>query len=116
MAALSYHPTAFANQPAPCQTSVYSHSDNLSCQRKCRSTGRRYQSINRVDILLQQLREALTDGRGLPSRCLALTKDVPLLEVLLSTETVGLLGTGAQDVHLDFHTAPELSCSPLDVG
>ena len=26
-----------------------------------------------------------------------------------STETVGLLGTGTQDVHLDFHTAPELS-------
>ena len=25
-----------------------------------------------------------------------------------STETVGLLGTGAEDVHLDFHTAPEL--------
>ena len=25
-----------------------------------------------------------------------------------STETVGLLGTGAQDVHLDFHTAPAL--------
>ena len=25
-----------------------------------------------------------------------------------STETVGLLGTGAQDVHLSFHTAPEL--------
>ena len=25
-----------------------------------------------------------------------------------STETVGLLGTGSQDVHLDFHTAPEL--------
>ena len=25
-----------------------------------------------------------------------------------STETVGLLGTGAQDVELDFHTAPEL--------
>ena len=28
-----------------------------------------------------------------------------------STETVDLLGTGAQDVHLDFHTAPELSPS-----
>ena len=27
-----------------------------------------------------------------------------------STETVGLLGAGAQDGHLDFHTAPEL-CS-----
>ena len=25
-----------------------------------------------------------------------------------STETVGLLGMGAQDVHLNFHTAPEL--------
>ena len=25
-----------------------------------------------------------------------------------STETVGLLGTGAQDGHLDFHTTPEL--------
>ena len=25
-----------------------------------------------------------------------------------STETIGLFGTGAQDVHLDFHTAPEL--------
>ena len=23
-----------------------------------------------------------------------------------STETIGLLGTGAQDGHLDFHTAP----------
>jgi len=26
----------------------------------------------------------------------------------MSTETVGLLGAGAQDGHLDFHTAPEL--------
>ena len=25
-----------------------------------------------------------------------------------STETIGLLGTGAQDGHLDFHTAHEL--------
>ena len=25
-----------------------------------------------------------------------------------STETVGLLGTGVQDGHLDFYTAPEL--------
>ena len=30
-----------------------------------------------------------------------------------STETVGLLGTGAQDGHLDFHTAPELCCQRL---
>ena len=30
----------------------------------------------------------------------------------MSTETVGLLGTGAQHVHLDFHTAPELWVIP----
>ena len=29
-----------------------------------------------------------------------------------STETVGLSGTGAQDSHLDFHTAPELCHAP----
>ena len=32
-----------------------------------------------------------------------------------ATETVGLLGTGAQDGHLDFHTAPEL-CGDDVVG
>ena len=31
-----------------------------------------------------------------------------LKRCFMSTETVGLLGTGAQDVELDFHTAPEL--------
>ena len=30
-----------------------------------------------------------------------------------STEIVGLLRTEAQDVHLDFHTAPELSRNSL---
>ena len=30
------------------------------------------------------------------------------LSCFTSTETVGLLGTGAQDGHLDFHIAPEL--------
>ena len=34
---------------------------------------------------------------------------------LTSTETVGILGTGAQDVHLDFHTAPELCRGQLIV-
>ena len=35
-----------------------------------------------------------------------------------STETVGLLGTGAQDGHLDLHTAPELwslSCATPNI-
>ena len=31
----------------------------------------------------------------------------------MSTETVGLLGPGAQDGHLDFHTAPELCSSSM---
>ena len=30
-----------------------------------------------------------------------------------STETVGLLGTEVQDVHLDFHTAPDLCVASL---
>ena len=44
----------------------------------------------------------------------AQTRTGTFVEVLLLkccftfTETVGLLGTGAQIVHLDFHTAPEL--------
>ena len=37
-----------------------------------------------------------------------------------STETVGLLRTGARDGHLDFHTAPELwramACSAISYG
>ena len=37
----------------------------------------------------------------------SLTSWLPLKCCFTSTETVGLLGTGAQDVHLDFHTAPE---------
>ena len=32
-----------------------------------------------------------------------------------STETVDLLGRGAQDVHLDFHTAPELCLGLTDL-
>ena len=32
-----------------------------------------------------------------------------------STETVGLLGTGAQDVHLDVHTSPELKVESVPV-
>ena len=35
------------------------------------------------------------------------------VQLVESTETLGLLGTGAQDRHLDFHTAPEL-CSVSD--
>ena len=36
-------------------------------------------------------------------------RDLLLLKCCFtSTETVGLLGTGAQDGHLDFHTPPEL--------
>ena len=33
-----------------------------------------------------------------------------------STETVGLSGTGVQDGHLDFHTAPEFCCYEMIIG
>ena len=36
------------------------------------------------------------------------TSTVLLKCCFTSSETVGLLGTGAQDGYLDFHTAPEL--------
>ena len=42
--------------------------------------------------------------------CLGFFLLVLLKGCFTSTETVALLGTGAQDVHLDFHTAPELWC------
>ena len=43
-------------------------------------------------------------------------RDASLVECCFtSTETVGLLGTGAQDGHLDFHTAPELDVALGDL-
>ena len=44
---------------------------------------------------------------------LALLSLVMMKCCFTSTETIGLLGTGAQDVHLDFHTVPELCKSVL---
>ena len=45
-------------------------------------------------------------SRGVPGK--ELMKLVEARCCFTSTETVGLLGTGTQDVHLDFHTTPEL--------
>ena len=50
---------------------------------------------------------------SLPSAKLSATERCHYMSSLLkccftSTETVGLFGTGAQDVHFDSHTAPEL--------
>ena len=43
-------------------------------------------------------------------------KTATLVALRPGTETVGLLETGAQDVHLDFHTAPEhLRMSPSGI-
>ena len=55
-----------------------------------------------------------TDGSDNSSECNGLAYFSRLCETVLleccftSTETVGLLVTGAQDGHLDFHKAPEL--------
>ena len=45
-----------------------------------------------------------------------LLKLVEVSSCFTSTETVELLGTGAQDVHLDFHTSPEIYHSKLSVA
>ena len=59
--------------------------------------------------------ELLTQAFCFSPNSLARDSKMPVMTVLLllkrcftSTETVGLLGTGAQDGHLDFHTASEL--------
>ena len=50
--------------------------------------------------------------KGHYSLSLSLSLSVVVVECCFTTtETVGLLGTGAQDVYLDFHTAPELLSS-----
>ena len=52
-----------------------------------------------------------SDPHQLPSHtvCIWVGRMWSLVECCFtSTETVGLLRTGAQDIHLDFHTAPEL--------
>ena len=49
----------------------------------------------------------ITDEDAVISSHLTVAEDT-LKCCFTSTETVGLLGTGAQDGHFDFHTAPEL--------
>ena len=57
---------------------------------------------------------AITELSPFPIKILWVFPSVELVDISLSllkccftsTETVGLLGTGAQDVHPDFHTAP----------
>ena len=56
---------------------------------------------------------SLSGGWMLLRKELIMVEDSPRITMLMkcyftSTEIVGLLGTGAQDGHLDFHTAPEL--------
>ena len=61
------------------------------------------------DGICPLVQRIVQDGRSAPSVC------VPpqLLKCCFTaTETVGLLGTGAQDGHLNFHTAPELGPPP----
>ena len=46
--------------------------------------------------------------RTLPNQCLPKRPTLMMKYCFTSTETVGVLGTEAQDIHLDFHTAAEL--------
>ena len=63
----------------------------------------------RAEVDSVEPRAARLPGWWLTAKPNWLTKSAYLVECCFtSTETVGLLGTGAQDGHLDFHTAPEL--------
>ena len=62
----------------------------------CHTGGRLHRSL--VQLLLIM---TMDDSYWAPTKLL-------LKCCFTSTETVGLLGTGAQDGHLDLHTAPEL--------
>ena len=53
--------------------------------------------------------DCLEDGAGCGVFAYSSGNSILLLKCCFtSTETVGLLGMGAQDGHLDFHTPPEL--------
>ena len=60
----------------------------------------------------ETMRLVRTDSPGLPHRLSHNSWTMCILRMVeccfTSRETVGLLGTGAQDGHLDIHTAPEL--------
>ena len=67
-------------------------------------------SHNKTQCIDEEKEEEEGEKRG-PSKRLG--EVVAVTSLLLkccftSTETVGLLGTGAQDDHLDFHAPPEL--------
>ena len=67
-------------------------------------------------IIIYVLLSAAHEGGGTDTEIRKLEKKILLPQFpaglvvccFTSAETVGLLGTGAQDGHLDFHTAPEL--------
>ena len=64
-----------------------------------------------TDIVLQAWQSGTSPASTGPE-CLV-AESTMLKCCFTSTETVGLLGTGAQDVHIDFHTAPELRWANL---
>ena len=58
-------------------------------------------TVNCIFVKIEYIRQSIF------LRALDLVYVLKLKCCFTSTETVGLLGTGAQDAHLDFHTAPE---------
>ena len=84
----------------------------LDCIKNFRveQTTKKHVTRARKELSFCDVNQVEKDG-GVTARSL---HDWVLLLLLLllkccftSAETVGLLGTGAQDVHLDFHTTPE---------
>ena len=68
------------------------------------------ESINKINMQMKRNNDIVLIKRDSLTRAKlnALYKQLLVEWCFTSTETIGLLGTGAQDGHLDFHTAPEL--------
>ena len=97
--------------------SLYCHHQNDSCIKMGSDEShfnvplivRSKVSVHRPQHLERERERESRSGFEPRSLCLPASPTALLVECCFtSTETVGLLGTGAEDGHLDFHTAPEL--------
>ena len=90
-----YLTVGFKTRTLCCHCDCWRASCEVACRHKVLCTGEFSTTLTAVVLVVVAILPVFLD-RSLVQCCFT------------STETVGLLGTGAQDGHLDFHTAPEL--------
>ena len=98
----SQHARSVRHSAAVCQLRQPLHQQDLL--NGCTLSGVRRQTKLVQKLLHRRLRRVAWEDEMLRMMMMMMM----LKCCFTSTETIGLLGTGAQDVHLDFHTDPEL--------